>query len=212
MRLGPISVILIMVTSIYVLPLVVAKFTGSHTAEVNATEGVDALDCVACHGNILSELNATTESQRVYQVHSDAAGNTSYTSAFLNENITNSSDSKVCMLCHLAQSRMEGSHTQLVIRVCTDQDCHGNNETTNNTGYPLAGNISAKLGSQKNAHERWFDAMSNINSTRRNETGAYYSNDFLTCVGCHTGTSVNINATEALYPHGDVDDPQRRYY
>ena len=76
MRPGPIFVVLIAVVSIYVLPQVVAKFAGSHTAEVNPTGTVDALDCVACHANILSELNFSTESQRVYQVHKDAAGNT----------------------------------------------------------------------------------------------------------------------------------------
>jgi uncharacterized protein (UPF0333 family) len=208
MRLGSILVIFLVVALIYILPLIAANFSGTHTTEV---KGVDVLDCTGCHSNILSELQATAESTRVFQVHSNAAGNTSYTTGFLNENITNTSNSKVCLLCHLAQIQITDSHTQLVVRACTDLDCHGNNETTNNTGYPVAGNISAKLGST-NAHEGWFDAMSGITSTRQNETGASYSNDFLTCIGCHTGTGVNINATEATYPHDDAGASQRRYF
>jgi hypothetical protein len=212
MRLGSILVIFLVVALIYILPLIAANLSGTHTTEVNMSEGVGALDCTGCHSNILSELQATAESTRVFQVHSDAAGNASYTSGFLNENITNTTNSKVCLLCHLAQIQITGSHTQLVVRACTDQDCHGNNETTNNTGYPTAGNISAKLGSVTNVHERWFDAMSGISSNRKNETGASYSNDFLTCIGCHTGTKVNINATEATYPHDDAGASQRRYF
>jgi hypothetical protein len=211
MRVFQILIIFIVVASIYVLPLISAKFTGSHTAEVNISGGPAVMECTGCHSNILSELQATTESARVYQIHRDAAGNTSYVRDFLTSNITNSTDSNVCLFCHLAQFRVTESHTQLVVRACTDLDCHGTNVTTNNTGYPTAGNIGVKLG-ETNAHERWFDALSGINSTRQNETGNYYSHGFWTCLGCHTGVGVNINATEALYPHDTAGDPQRRYF
>jgi hypothetical protein len=214
MRLGQILAIGIVVVLIYALPQIAANFSGTHTTEINVSTGASGFDCVACHSDILSQLKSTTESRRVFQKHSDAAGNTSYVSDFLTSNITNTTDSRVCLLCHLAQIPITDSHTQLVVRVCTDLDCHGNNATTNNTGYPAAGNISAKMGSVTNAHERWLDAMSGINSTRQNETGAPYPHDFYTCLGCHTGVGVNINATEELYPHSaaNFNDPQRRYF
>jgi hypothetical protein len=211
MRVFQILIIFIVVASIYVLPLITARFAGSHTAEFNATSGPAAMECTGCHSNILSELQATTESQRVFQIHADAAGNTSYVRDFLTSNITNSTDSNVCMLCHLAQTRITDSHTQLVVRACTDLDCHGNNATTNNTGYPTTGNVGIKLG-ETNAHERWFDALSGTDSLNRNETGDYYSHSFWTCLGCHTGVGVDIDSTEALYPHDNAEDPQRRYF
>ena len=212
MRLGQILAIGLVVVLIYTLPQIAAHFSGTHTAEINVSAGASGFDCVACHSDILSQLESTTESRRVFEMHSDAAGNTSYVSNFLNENITNATDARVCLLCHLAQIPVTGSHTQLVVRVCTDLDCHGNNETTNNTGYPTAGNISAKMGSVTNAHERWLDAMSGSTSTRQNETGAYYPHDFYTCLGCHTGVGVNIDSTEEIYAHDNPNDPQRRYY
>ena len=212
MRLGQILAIGLVVVLIYALPLIAASFSGTHTAEINVSSGASGFDCVACHSDILSQLTSTTESTRVFQMHRDAAGNTTYVSNFLTSNITNTTDSRVCLLCHLAQIPVADSHTQLVVRVCTDLDCHGNNETTNNTGYPTAGNITAKMGSVTNAHERWLDAMSGITSTRKNETGTPYSHDFYTCLGCHTGVGVNINSTEATYAHSDADDPQRRYF
>lgn len=212
MRIGSIFMIMIVVSLIYVLPLISAKFQGSHTMEFNVSTGVDALECTACHSDILSQLTATTEAQRVFQVHRNAAGNSTYVGQ-LNANITNSTENDVCSLCHLAQVSGGETHTQVVVRPCTDLDCHGNNETTNNTLYPVAGNVSAKLGSVKNAHERWFDGMSGVNHTFKNETGVYYTNDFLACLGCHTGVGMNINSTEELYPHSDstVTDP-RRYF
>lgn len=204
-------VIFIVVTSIYVLPIIAARFSGSHTAEVNMSGGPTSLECTGCHSNILSELQATTESQRVFQIHAYAAGNTSYVRDFLTSNITNTTNSDVCLLCHLAQTRITGSHTQLVVRACTDLDCHGTNATTNNTGYPIAGNVGVKLG-EKNVHERWFDALSATDSFNQNETGNYYSHSFWTCLGCHTGAKANITSTEALYPHSDQNAQQRRYF
>ena len=212
MRLGQVLIIIIVVALIYVLPQITANFSGTHTSEVNLSVGASGLECVACHSDILSQLTANAESTRVFQAHSNAAGNATYVANFLTSNITNATDSRVCLLCHLSQIQITNSHTQLVVRVCTDLDCHGNNETTNNTGYKVAGNISAKMGSVPNAHERWLDGMSGINSTRQNETGAYYSNDFLACIGCHTGTAMKIDSTEALYAHSNPNDQQRRYF
>jgi hypothetical protein len=212
MRLGQVLIIIIVVALIYVLPQIAANFSGTHTSEINISVGASGLDCIACHGDILSQLTSNAESTRVFQAHSDAAGNTTYVTNFLTSNITNTTNSRVCLLCHRSQIQITDSHTQLVVRACTDLDCHGNNETTNNTGYPTAGNISAKMGSVPNAHERWLDAMSGINSTRQNETGAYYSNDFLACIGCHTGTGVKIDSTEELYPHDNAGASQRRYF
>ena len=211
MRIGQILLIFIIVASIYVLPLISARFSGSHTAEFNVSGGPAAMDCTGCHSNILSELQATTESARVYQIHADAAGNTSYVRDFLTSNITNSTTSSVCLLCHLAQTQITESHTQLVVRACTDLDCHGSNVTTNNTGYPTAGNVGVKLG-ETNVHERWFDALSGTDSFNQNETGAYYSHSFWACLGCHTGVGVDIDSTEALYPHDTFGDDQRRYF
>lgn len=212
MRIVSILAVFIVIALIYILPQIAANFAGSHTSEVNMSAGASGLACIGCHSDILSQLQANAESTRVFQKHRDAAGNTSYVTNFLNSNITNTTDSKACLLCHLAQIQVTNSHTQLVVRVCTDLDCHGNNETTNNTGYDIAGNISAKMGSVPNAHERWIDSMSGTDSPRQNETGDYYSYDFYTCLGCHTGVGVNINSTEATYAHDTFGDPQRRYF
>lgn len=210
MRLGPILIVFLIVAAAYILPQVVATFTGTHTMEVNAT-GASSLTCTGCHGVILAELNATPRSREVFQAHRNAAGNTTYTSNWLTSEITNTTDSDVCLLCHLAEFEVGGSHTQVIIRACTDVDCHGNNETSNNSLYPTAtGNASAML-SGENVHSRWFDEMSGYNSSARNETGANYTTSYWACMGCHTEVGMDINVTEAVYLHNDSSAARRRY-
>lgn len=209
MRLGPLLIILLIVVAVYVLPFIIATLAGSHTMEFNVT-GAGSLECAKCHKNILAELNSTGNSRSVLQAHRNAAGNTSYTTGWLTPNITNTTDSGVCLLCHLAQVQVQGSHTQVLVRACTDLDCHGTNESTNNTAYDV-GDVGLDLGNKTNLHERWFDAMSGYYSTYQNETGANYTKGYWACLGCHTHVEVNINATEEAYPHDNASAEQRRY-
>jgi len=210
MRLGPLLIVFLIVVAVYTLPYIVATISGTHTMEVNMSASVKGLQCVNCHEYIWDELSLTDESSNVLQAHRNAAGNTNYTAGWLTLNITNTTDSGVCLLCHLAQIQIQGSHTQVVTRACTDLDCHGTNESTNNTAYNV-GDIGLDLGNQTNVHERWFDAMSGYKSAYQNETGANYTKGYWACLGCHTHVKVSINATEAAYPHDDPSAEQKRY-
>ncbi len=207
MRLGPLLIIFLAVMAIYVFPQVLATLAGSHTMEFNAT-GTGSLECVKCHSYIFAELNATDDSRSVLQVHRNAAGNESYTRGWIAQNITNTTDSGVCLLCHLGQ--VQNSHTKVFVRTCIDLDCHGTNESTNNTAYRV-GSIGPDLGSKTNVHERWFDSMSGYDSAYQNETGINYTKGYWACLGCHTYVRVNINATEEKYSHDNANAKQRRY-
>ena len=210
MRLGMILIIFSIAAIIYILPSVTAKFSGSHTVEFNESTRTAGLQCMKCHTYIFDELNATENSRNTLQKHMNAAGNTSYTSKWLTSNITNATTSGVCLLCHLVQVDLKGSHTKTIIRACTDLDCHGNNQSTNNTAYRAAGNVGPQLGA-KNVHQTWFNSMSDSISNIQNETGKNYTKAYWTCLGCHTYVGVNINVIETPYNHSNASAPQRRY-
>ncbi len=207
---------LVIVAGIYFFPQATAKFAGSHSWEANRTGGAANLQCVRCHQYIVDEWNATLDSRNAFAKHRAAAGNASYTSALLNPNVTNTTTSKFCLMCHLAKITVPTSHSQILVRVCIDINCHGNNATTNNTFYPEAGSMGVKLGNFTNVHERWFDALSGFSTSLLNETGANYSQGFFACFGCHTQVGVNIErgGTGESYAHNDTsafDDKRRRY-
>ena len=212
MRLSPILIITLIVVAVYIMPQIAARFTSSHTVEGNMTGGgVKSLKCVECHQYILDEANGTV-GEAVFRAHEDAAKNTTYTQNWLNIIINETrEEERTCYLCHLAQVE-GGTHTQITTRVCTDLDCHGTNESSNNTAYPTTGNIGPALGGVSNVHEDWFDAMTDYTSSLQNETGTNYTLDYWACLGCHTGVGVNMNATEPMYPHDDPSDEQRRYF
>ncbi len=210
MRLSTILVIFLVVAVIYILPSVTARFSGSHTMEFNESTRTAGLQCMNCHTYIFDELNATENSRNTLQKHMNAAGNTSYTSGWLTANITNTTQSGVCLLCHLAQVDMPGSHTKTMIRACTDTDCHGNNQSTNNTAYRAAGRVGPQLGAE-NVHQPWFNAMSSSVSRIQNETGSNYTKGYWACLGCHTSVRVNINVTEVPFSHTNASASKRRY-
>jgi hypothetical protein len=204
------------VLGVYVIPTAVARYSGSHTWEVNSTDGVASVNCVNCHGYILNELNSTAATETVLNAHTDAAGNSSFTQNWLNLTIDNTTQQGVCQLCHINQLSSTVSHTKVTIRACTDQDCHGDNSSTNNTAYP-EGRMGPYLGGTNtsdptNVHMRIFNQISDFDSGYRNETSVDYKEGFFFCIGCHTTTEFEITrqGTEELN-HSDFNEPKRRY-
>lgn len=200
MRLTYLLIALLLALGIFTLPSILARMTGTHTAEFNHT-GVMALNCLPCHSYILDELNATQASRLVLQKHRNAAGNASYASGWLHPNVTNTTDYGVCQMCHVAKTPTSTVHTQIIVRVCTDPNCHGSN-ATNNTAYMAAGRVGPNLGSS-NVHEAWFDLFSGQLSSYQNESGANYTKGYWACVGCHTHTEVSLDLSETVFPHND---------
>jgi hypothetical protein len=201
----------VVIVGIYVIPSFTASFSGGHTIELNKTGGLPALKCLACHQYIQDELTSTSATQLVLQAHSDAAGNSSYTSRWLTSKINNQTNNQVCLLCHIAELTIAGSHTQSIVRTCIDVDCHGNANITNNTAYPTAGSVGPKLGNTSNVHGRWFAGISEYPSKYFNETGAYYSKGYLACLGCHTEVNLDLNITQGSFPHDNPSAERRRY-
>jgi len=89
-------------------------------------------------------------------------------------------------------------------------DCHGNNQSTNNTAYLAAGRVGPQLG-EENVHQAWFNAMSGSISDIKNETGANYTKAYWACLGCHTYVGVNMNVTKAQFNHSNASASKRRY-
>ena len=216
------------VVGVYVLPSVTAKFQGSHTMEFNATENgktnASNMNCGACHGYIESELNqsADSPSAAVLEAHIGALNDRAYTNddndrlgGFLelgNITIVGTDTGSVCPLCHAAEIKITGSHTQVVTRVCTDADCHGYNNSADHGSATLVyqgQNVTQKLnGSQSvDVHGGWYSALEQINSNRpmANESeiaGSHtvngkpsYGQGYLTCLACHTHFGMSMNIT-----------------
>lgn len=209
MRFDILLVILLVVAGIYVMPSVIASFQGTHTWEVNATAGGMGLRCNECHSYILSEMTAGDGSD-VFQAHRNAAGNEAYTKGLLNLEIDNTTDYGTCQLCHLAKMRINESHTQVVVRVCTDPNCHGSKEGTNNTLY-YTGVVGPQLGNTSNVHGSWFSGMYSYYSSYRNETGAAYTKGYWACLGCHTHVDTDVKITEGTFAHNDASAARKRY-
>ncbi|MFV2041114.1 MAG: hypothetical protein ACC644_03885 [Candidatus Hydrothermarchaeales archaeon] len=203
------------IMGVYIIPSAVARYSGSHTWDVNESAGVTGVNCIDCHLYIQSELNATVRTQQVMNAHLAAAGNVSYTSGWLNLTIDNSTSYGVCQMCHLNQLSAS-SHTKTTVRACTDLDCHGDNASTNNTAYP-EGSFGPKLGGSNtsnptNVHMRIFNQASNLAGGHYNETGSDYGKGFYFCIGCHTQAEFEITkiGTES-YNHSDFNAAKRRY-
>lgn len=188
---------ILLIVGIYVLPSAMARIAGTHTFELNSTGGAANLVCTTCHGYVYNELSSTQESNAVLTAHRNAAGNTTYTSTLLNPNVTNTTNSKLCLMCHLTKFKISASHTQIIIRPCIDPSCHGTNESTNNTIYEKAGKMGPALGNVSNVHENWFDQQSSFISPLLNETGSNYSRGYFVCIGCHTAVGFEIHYNES---------------
>jgi len=218
MRLKFLLLLVLGIGFIYSLPLGIAKFAGTHTWEFNQTNGSRTINCVKCHRYILSEFTADYLTNRTYQVHKNAAGNSSYTGAWLNLTVDNTTEFGICQFCHLNQMSATASHTKITIRACVDLDCHGSNATSNNTAYPAAGFMGPKLGgssesSPTNVHMRAFNQMSSMDTgVYLNETGSDYKKGFYFCIGCHTHVDFGItyNGTES-YAHNNFSAERKRY-
>jgi len=198
---------------IYLLPSTVARLSGSHSWELNGSGGAASLECVKCHQYIYAELSATTESSAVLTAHRNAAGNTTYTSStLLSSRVSNTTESELCLMCHLAKVTAASSHTQIIVRPCIDTSCHGTNESYENASiYPDARSMGPKLG-KTNVHEYVFDDLSGFISPLLNETGANYSRGYFLCLGCHTDVGIGIEKTSTeSFAHNDSNQAQRRY-
>jgi hypothetical protein len=202
MRTIYLFIVLLLAAGIYVLPSTLARFAGTHTMEFNHT-GAEALNCVRCHSYILDELNATTASQPIFQKHRTAAGNTTYVTTYLHPNVTNATEFGVCQMCHLAKFYVSAAHTQILVRVCTDPNCHGNNNTINNTLYP-SGRMGFNLAQSPNVHQGWFQVLAEQGSPNQNESLANYSESYFTCLGCHTHVQVWLNISQTIFLHNDT--------
>lgn len=198
----------IVVLGIYILPNVIATFSGSHTMEYNVSAGVGGLACDRCHTYIYNELNlsAGSNSEYVLQQHMTASNNPAYVNVSGTGNrlrIANVSGGTVtgaCQICHLMEQdaiNIAGTHTKITIRTCTDIDCHGNStadtgssEHTTGTGINLTYNLSRPA----DAHSSWYEAMEAQTSTlEREDGGGNYSTGFYACMGCHAHVEMNMN-------------------
>jgi hypothetical protein len=204
------------ILGIYVIPSAVARYSGSHTWDVNETGGVSDINCVKCHQYIRNEMNTTVSTETVMNAHAAAAGNASYTEGWLNLTIDNSTTYGVCHLCHLNQLSSTSSHSKVTIRACVDLDCHGDNATTNNTAYQ-EGTFGPQLGGSDptdptNVHMRVFNQVSGFSGDHQNETGSDYKKGFFLCIGCHTQAEFEVTKTGTEgWNHSDVNAAKRRY-
>jgi hypothetical protein len=203
----------IIITGIYVLPSVTAKFAGSHTMEFNAT-GVSSMNCGDCHQYVQDELNATSAANSVIDAHITALTDSNYTNStntsapLAIDSIPGATISDVCMLCHEVQTAASGAHTKVTIRACTDVACHGLNSSAGiATPYPAKQNITEKLSSDADAHSVWYNAMTSASPYKVEDvdgragdilnqtavTGSNYTISFYTCLGCHTHVGIDFS-------------------
>jgi hypothetical protein len=106
------------------------------------------------------------------------------------------------MLCHEIETSLTNrSHTKIVIRVCTDPDCHGLPDDGTVVMALDGQNVTQKLGSDSDAHSIYLDGLDGINTTykKANQTdtsnGGNYTAGFFACLGCHTHVGVSLNET-----------------
>ncbi len=69
--------ICILILGIYMMPAMIATFSGSHTIE-SSSDARD-LNCISCHEYIVRELNFSDASRLVFKTHAYAANNINYT-------------------------------------------------------------------------------------------------------------------------------------
>jgi len=203
MRIHTLLIVIAIVIGIYVLPGVVATFAGSHTMELNESDGIYSMKCTKCHKYISDEMGATDLAVEVATKHLNAAWDSNYIGSDGEINISKSElpglMPNVCLLCHLAEQTsisIAGSHTKIIIRVCTDDDCHGNSTSMGSEiVYPETGSVGLNLSSANDAHSEWFNGMESRTSSYINEDGGNYSTGFYTCLGCHTHVGMSMNLT-----------------
>ncbi len=159
------SLIVVMVLGIYILPSVTAKFTGSHSWEVNRSGGPSQLKCGRCHIYIRDEMAAAggtnvsnssagnaegsctfyNDQVDVVCAHINASRNANFTGTNRAINITTDTTrdwDTVCHMCHVLETgaSVGAQHTRVTIRVCTD--CHGSNNSVGRINTSRAASYS----------------------------------------------------------------------
>jgi hypothetical protein len=193
-------IIAVIVLGIYILPSAVAKYTGSHTWEFNRTGGVTSIECGRCHIYIVNEINSSNTVDTMW-AHRNASTNSSYVGPGGIINISyqpTGSLYDVCWMCHITEDNaVQGTHTKVVTRVCTDVDCHGN-YTGNYTvwGEPIR-NVTGRISSPADGHSNFYVPLTAWNSTIGNEDvlGSVYDQGYISCLACHTHVGLDLNLT-----------------
>jgi hypothetical protein len=200
--------IAVFILGIYVLPSAVAKYAGSHTWELNETGGVTSLQCGKCHTYIKNEITAGVTNDAM-NAHLNASNNSNYVGIGKLINITNTptgSLDDVCWMCHIQEldATLSGGHTKVVIRACTDSDCHGDTTGTGactvfptgfGGGVNTSCNVTGNLNSSTDAHWNFYRPLTGLTSSIGNEDGGNYDMGFIACIGCHTHTGLDLNIT-----------------
>ena len=204
--------IAVFVLGIYILPSAVAKYAGSHTWELNETSRVTGLQCGLCHTYIVNEINSSITEDVMWK-HRNASNNSAFVgpTGVINISFTPQGNlTDVCWMCHVVQNEYAattGGHTKVVIRVCTDTDCHGDSSSGDNEGMcevytsGLSGansscNITGKISSTVDAHWNFFVPLEAIESSIGRENGSgNYGSGFFACLGCHTHVGMDLNIT-----------------
>ena len=188
----------VLVLGIYILPSAVAKYAGSHTWEFNRTAGVTGLQCGLCHTYIKNEIQAN-QTPDVVSAHLAASNTSTYVGPGQDINITatpTGSYDDVCWMCHVQENDVTvgGGHTKVVIRVCTDADCHGNQTGPYDWGEAIQ-NVTGRINSSADAHWNFYRPLTGFNSTIGNEDGGVYEMGFVACLACHTHVGLDLNIT-----------------
>jgi hypothetical protein len=206
----------VFIIGIYVLPTAVAKFAGSHTWEFNASTRVLGLQCGKCHQYIVNEINntaANTFAGSAIAAHLRRSNDTDYmntTGGPINFSRTagdlNATLDNICWMCHVVEegAGVTGTHTKVTIRVCTDIDCHGNqNDSTDTPGSgtncAIIGeekcNVTGRINNSADAHFNFYRPLSELTSPYGDENGGQYDYGFAACLACHTHVGLDLNLT-----------------
>ncbi|MFQ5800424.1 MAG: hypothetical protein ACE5HH_01725 [Candidatus Hydrothermarchaeales archaeon] len=185
------------------MPSAVAKYAGSHTWELNDTGGAAGLQCGKCHTYIVNEINYSGAVGDVAFVHRNASNYSGYVGSNQLINITYTPSGSlydVCWMCHVQEldATVTGGHTKVVIRACTDGDCHG--DQTNSGSCTLwtddnRCNVTGNINSSTDAHYNFYRPLTAFNSTIGNEDGGVYDRGYIACLGCHTHVGLDLNLT-----------------
>lgn len=143
--------------------------------------------------------------------------------------LVNLSGQEICSLCHRADLFNLSAHTNVVVRTCDDDRCHGNkNKFYNDPDLFKNGSFSktaaGNLISKNNVHKYFYNSASNESSNynagkpygqtpgNADPSGSKLSKGYWTCLGCHSQVTANLTIKPAEpYNHSDPYAPKHRY-